>query len=229
MKTKLSWLENALLIAPFLVLAAMWTRLPERVPIHWNLEGKIDGWASKPFGLLLLPLMSVAINGLLRVVPRLDPKLRNTLGKEDRMSTVLQIIRLSLVGFCGAIFYAQIMAALGRPVAMGRIVVPSTLVLLAIMGNYLGNLRPNYFAGIRTPWTLESPETWRATHRLGGRLMFFGSLVLLVLQFFVNEATAAFLFVTSAISLAVWGFWYSWHHFRTHGAGAESLAGRLEN
>ena len=168
MKTKLPWLENALLAAPFLVLAAFWTQLPARVPIHWNLQGEINGWASKPFGLLLLPLMSLAINTLLRFLPRLDPKLRGKLDKEDRMSTVLQIIRLALAGFCGAVFYAQMMAACGRPVAMGRITVASTLLLLAIMGNYLGNLRPNYFAGIRTPWTLESPATWRATHRLGG-------------------------------------------------------------
>jgi uncharacterized membrane protein len=217
MKKKLSWLENALLGAPFLVLAALWTHLPARVPIHWNLRGEIDGWATKSFGLLLPPLMSLAINTLLRFVPRFDPKLRGTLGKEDRMSTVLQIIRLSLAAFCGAVFYGQIMAALSRPVAMGRIIGASTLLLMAIMGNYLGNLRPNYFAGIRTPWTLESPATWRATHRLGGRLMFFGSLVLLALQFFLSESTAGILFLASVILLAVWGFWYSWRHFQTHG------------
>jgi uncharacterized membrane protein len=218
MKTKLSWLENALLITPFLVLATLWTRLPDRVPIHWNLRGEIDGWASKSFGLLILPLTSLVINILFRWLPRFDPKLRGKLVKEDRMTTVLQILRLAVAGFFGAVFYATIMAALGRPLAMGRIVTASTLLLLAIMGNYLGNLRPNYFAGIRTPWTLESPETWRATHRLGGRLMFFGSLVLLALQFFLSEATAAIVFTTSAISLAVWGFWYSWRHFRTHAA-----------
>jgi uncharacterized membrane protein len=91
-----------------------------------------------------------------------------------------------------------------------------TLLLLAIMGNYLGNLRPNYFAGIRTPWTLESPETWRATHRLGGRLMFFGSLLLFVLQFFLSESAAVGILVTSVLLLAARGIFYSWHHFRTH-------------
>jgi uncharacterized membrane protein len=229
MKTKLSWLENALLIAPFLVLAALWTHLPERVPIHWNLQGEVNGWASKSSGLLSLPLMSVAVNVLLRFVPRFDPKLRGKLGKDDRMSTVLQIIRVALVAFSGVVFYDLIMAALGRPVAGGRLMLSSTLLLLAVMGNYMGNLRPNYFAGIRTPWTLESPATWRATHRLGGRLMFFGSLLLLVLQFFLSESMTNILFTASLILLAVWAFWYSWRHFRTHGSDAESLPGRLEN
>ena len=92
------------------------------------------------------------------------------------------------------------------------------LVLLAIMGNYLGNLRPNYFVGIRTPWTLESAETWRATHRLGGRLMFFGALLLLAAEFFLSQSAFGYLFVTLILLLVAWSFLYSWHHFRTHGA-----------
>jgi uncharacterized membrane protein len=77
-------------------------------------------------------------------------------------------------------------------------------------------VRPNYFVGIRTPWTLENPETWRATHRLGGRLMFFGAILLLLAQFFLSEGLFAWLLVTSILSLAIWGFVYSWHHSRTH-------------
>ena len=90
------------------------------------------------------------------------------------------------------------------------------LVFFVVMGNYLGNLRPNFFVGIRTPWTLENPETWRATHRLGGRLMFFGALILLVAQLFLSEAIFGLLFVSSILSLAAWGIAYSWHHCRTH-------------
>ena len=91
------------------------------------------------------------------------------------------------------------------------------LLFFVVLGNYLGNLRPNYFIGIRTPWTLENPETWRATHRVGGRLMFFGALILLLLQFLLNERIFEWLFVASILALAAWGFVYSWHHCRTHG------------
>jgi uncharacterized membrane protein len=92
------------------------------------------------------------------------------------------------------------------------------LVFFVVVGNYLGNLRPNYFVGIRTPWTLEDPETWRATHRLGGRLMFFGGLILLLAQFVLSEGSCGLLFVGSILALAAWGFIYSWHHSRTHAA-----------
>jgi len=217
MKNKLNWLEVILLVTPVPILVIFWNDLPARVPIHWNLHGKIDGWTSKPFGILFIPLMSVAIIALLHVLPRLDPKLRRSAGNQGRMKTVLGILRLALAAFFVVLFGMQVEAALGHPVRAARIVPMATLFLLAIIGNYLSTLRPNYFFGIRTPWTLESPDTWRATHRLGGRLMFYGSVLLLLLQFFISESTVMILFITSVLLLVTWAFWYSWHHFHAQG------------
>lgn len=217
MKNKLNWLEAVLLVAPLLALVTLWNQLPARVPIHWNLHGQIDGWASKPFGMLVLPLISLGIIALLHVLPRFDPKLQRSGNAQGRMQSVLGILRLAYAAFFATLFSMQVAAALGHPVAVGRIVPAATLLLLAIIGNYLANLRPNYFAGIRTPWTLESPATWRATHRLGGRLIFYGSLLLLLLQFFVSASTFGILLVTSVVLLVIWAYWYSWHHFHTQG------------
>jgi uncharacterized membrane protein len=219
-KNKLLWLEAALLLTPFVALAAYWNQLPTRVPIHWNLKGEIDGWSSKP-GMLILPLTGLGVVALMHVVSWLDPKLRRVLGETDRMHKVLQILRIAFAAFFGALFLAQLAAGLSQAMPSGRIIFLSTLILLAILGNYSGNLRPNYFIGIRTPWTLENPETWRATHRLGGRLMFFGSLLLIILQFFLSQSTMGFLFGTLMLLLGVWAFVYSWHHFRTHGVTSQ--------
>jgi uncharacterized membrane protein len=216
MKSKLTWLEASLLLAPFIVLALSWDQLPPRVPIHWDLHGEINGWASKAFGILLLPLMSLGLVVLLRFLPRLDPKLRQTLSAHERMHTALQILRIAIAAFFDVIFCIIVTAALGHNLPVTRIGLGSTLLLLAILGNYLGTLRPNYFIGIRTPWTLENPETWRATHRLGGRLMFFGSLFLLLIQFFLSQSAFGTFFLGAIVALVVWAFVYSWHHSRTH-------------
>jgi uncharacterized membrane protein len=144
------------------VVVAFWNKLPARVPVHWNVRGEVDRWASsKPIEIFVLPLIAGAVVALLRVLPWLDPKLRATLQENERMRAALQIMRLALAAFFGALFSIQIATALGYTIASGRAVIWCTLVLLAIMGNYLGNLRPNYFIGIRTPWTLESAATWR--------------------------------------------------------------------
>jgi uncharacterized membrane protein len=216
MKNKLNWLEGALLLAPMVALVVLWRELPERVPMHWNLRGEIDSWGSKPL-LLFMPITGLVVIGLLHFLPRIDPKLRHSTAALGRMQNAVQMLRLALAAFFGAIFCIQCAVALGHDLPVSRFIPVSLLLLLAVIGNYLSNLRPNYFAGIRTPWTLESPATWRATHRLGGRLLFFGSLTLLLLRFFVNESLFLTLFLTAVALYAAWAIWYSWHHFHRRG------------
>jgi uncharacterized membrane protein len=218
MKKKLAWLEAGLVIAPFVALAIIWNELPDRVPIHWNLGGEIDGWAPKTTGLLITPLIGVIVVALLHFVSWLDPKLRRHLVKTDRMNKVLQILRLAFAAFFDAILSVQLAASFGYTIASARFMNVCVLVLFVILGNYLPNLRPNYLIGIRTPWTLENAETWRVTHRLGGRLMFYGALLLLILEFFVSSSTSGILLMIFALLLVAWALLYSWHHYRTRGA-----------
>ena len=223
MKDKLAWLEAVLLITPFVAVVVLWSQIPGRVPIHWNLRSEIDDWASKPIGLLMTPLIGLLMVGLLHIVSWLDPKLRRGLHQGDKMHTVLQILRVAFAGLFDAIFAVQITAALDRTIPAAQLMQVSILILFAILGNYLPNLRPNYFIGIRTPWTLESPETWRATHRLGGKLMFFGPVLLLVLEFFLNRSLFDPLFLTFIALLVVWSSAYSWYHFRRHVTTRQSV------
>lgn len=214
MKKKSNWLEAALLAAPFFVLVLVWKQLPEKIPMHWNLAGQADRWSSSKAGILLAPLLSLGVLVLCHVLPRLDPKLRASSAPPGRMPAVLQIIRSTLAGFFCILFGLQLAAAFHWPISAPRLVLASLLLLFAIIGNYLGNLQPNYFFGIRTPWTLENPATWRATHRHGGRLMFFISNTLLLLQFFISEPLMVLLTSGLLLLLAIWCVFYSWHDFR---------------
>ncbi len=91
MKNKLNWLEAALLIAPFVVLAATWNKLPARFPAHWNASGEIDRWTSNRAEVLILPVIMLAVVALLHALPSFDPRLRKTLQSPDRMHTVLRV------------------------------------------------------------------------------------------------------------------------------------------
>lgn len=44
---------------------------------------------------------------------------------------------------------------------------------------WLQRLPPNYFAGIRTPFTLRSPENWYRTHHAAAPLLIFGGIAIL--------------------------------------------------
>lgn len=51
--------------------------------------------------------------------------------------------------------------------------------LLVAIGSVLGKVRPNWFVGIRTPWTLSSKLAWTKTQRLGGWLLIAEGLIVM--------------------------------------------------
>jgi uncharacterized membrane protein len=48
--------------------------------------------------------------------------------------------------------------------------------MIALIGNYMGNIRQNYFIGIKVPWTLNNEENWNKTHRMAGKLWVVGGI-----------------------------------------------------
>lgn len=55
---------------------AVYPAMPETVPIHWGVDGSVDGWGDKWWALsvVILPLFLLA---LLSLFPKMDPKGRN--------------------------------------------------------------------------------------------------------------------------------------------------------
>lgn len=56
----------------------------------------------------------------------------------------------------------------------------STGLLLILFGKFLPKLKNNYVVGIKLPWTLNSDENWRRTHRLGGFTYVIGGSIILI-------------------------------------------------
>jgi uncharacterized membrane protein len=104
--------------------------------------------------------------------------------------------------------------AAGIPVDMNRTITNAMLILFMILGNFMGNLRPNYFAGIRTPWTLDDPEIWRATHRIGARILFYGCLALLLTQWLLSSDQFLYVSLGCLLGCSIWSIAYSYLLFR---------------
>ena len=76
MNKKVIWALLAFCAASFIGQLIIYPRLPEQVPVHWNANNEIDGWAGKGSALLmgLLPLLMLL---LFIAVPKIDPKKEN--------------------------------------------------------------------------------------------------------------------------------------------------------
>jgi uncharacterized membrane protein len=166
-------------VVVLLVLTAGWwayPHLPPRVPTHWNFRGEVDGYSSRFAATFVLPLVMLGLAALFQVLPKIDPRRKNYAKFSDTYWLIVNVI-LIFFGLVQALVLAN---GLGAPVSMGRILPIGIGFLMMLIGNVLGRLRPNWFIGIRTPWTLSSDEVWRKTHRLGGRLFVAGGILLML-------------------------------------------------
>jgi immunity protein, SdpI family len=156
-----------LLLAANVGIAAYgWATLPDVVPVHWGINGEADRMGGRA-ELLLLPLASLGTYVLLRVLPRIDPGRDNYAQFGDAYAA----IRLLILAGLTAMAAVTVLAAGGAPVNVSRVMGVITGLLVAGLGNLMGKVRPNFFVGIRTPWTLTSKRAWVKTHRVGGWVM----------------------------------------------------------
>ncbi len=160
--------------AAVLVAAALsWTGAPERVPVHWSAQGNVDRWGGRAEGLLLLPFIVVALSVLQRVLPRLDPGRANYANFAGAWSSVW----LAITVLMASLYAAVLLEMHGHGVDMARVAPALLGGLFVLLGAFMGKLRPNWFMGIRTPWTLSSKTSWIRTHRLAGWMFLVSGLV----------------------------------------------------
>jgi uncharacterized membrane protein len=154
-----------LIAAMFVAAGLRWGSVPDRIPIHWNAAGEVDGYGGKFAGLLLTPIITLGLYLLLKYIPRIDPARQNY---ETFAGTYL-MVRVVLLVYLAFVFGVTLLA-IGREESFptGDLITGSVGVLFVLLGGMMGKFRPNWFAGIRTPWTLTSKLSWTKTHRVGG-------------------------------------------------------------
>jgi len=156
-----------------------WDRLPPHLATHWDASGHVNGYSSRAFGGLFAPGLIVLLTLLFQVLPVLDPRRQNY----EKFIHTYWVIANSVGLFIGVAHVMVIANGLGYPVAMTRIVPLGLGILFIALGNVLPRVEPNWFVGIRTPWTLSSDTVWRKTHRTGGWLMVLGGFALVACAF----------------------------------------------
>lgn len=202
-----------LLIANTAIVAAMtalsvwaWKIVPEaaKIPLHWNIDGNPDRFGSKFEALLVMPGMALAITLLLVLLPNLDPRRSNV----EASAKFWNATAISVALFLAYIHVLLVLGATGQRIDVLNGMIPALCLLFAVIGNYLSKTRSNWFAGIRTPWTLSSEYSWEKTHRWAGRLFVGSSLATAIAWLTVGPQWAigvlvVSLLVTSLVTIAL--------------------------
>ncbi len=154
-----------LVVAALAAAVSVWAYplLPATVATHWNLQGTPDGYSGRLWAVAVMPIVIVGLTGLFRVLPNVDPRRENYTKFLDTYWLIANVV-LAFAGVAHALIVAN---GLGYTVQVDRLLPVGIGLLLAFLGNYLTRVEPNWFVGIRTPWTLSSDTVWRRVHRTG--------------------------------------------------------------
>lgn len=187
-----------MVLLPLIYLAYLWADLPDSVPLHWNIEGEVDRYGNKSELILIPFLLPILTYVIFLVAPYIDPKnkLKSKDSKFNKLKT-LMIVFMSIL----AIYILN--ASKNESLSSPNSIVMLIGVLYIALGNYFKTIKPNYFIGIRTPWTLENENIWRKTHKMAGKMWFIGGLIVVLNSFTLEEQINLYVFlaVTGIISI----------------------------
>jgi uncharacterized membrane protein len=168
----------------FIIISAIasfyfYARFPERVPIHWNFQGQVDNYGSPFFAAFFFPALLIFLYILFLFLPYADPK-------KDRykeFSGAYHIFKGMIIFIMSAIYFIASLNGLSYNIPIS-LFVPSLIGLMFIvMGVLMPRIKPNWFMGIRTPWTMSNEEVWRKTHIFGGKIFIAAGIMLALIPF----------------------------------------------
>ena len=166
-------LTSIIVVLPMIAGLILWKQLPDTMAVHFGTDNSPNGWSSKPFAVIGLPVLMLAVHLICVGITLNDPKRKNI--SEKMKGLIFWIVPVvSLI--CNISIY---MAALGKKINIGMITGCAVRFVFVLVGNYMPKLKQNYTVGIKLPWTLSSEENWNKTHRLAGWLWILAGTALM--------------------------------------------------
>ena len=197
-----------LIILSFTISAFFYNSVPDRMASHWGVNGQANGFMGKNIALFLLPGILAVMYGLLKVIPKIDPRKENIKSFEKNYNFFVLVTITFL-------FYVHILTLIwnmGYYFNMTYAVMPGVSIIFFSVGILMEKTKMNYSIGIRTPWTLASETVWNKTHKLGG-MVFKTIAILMFISMFLPKIFLV-LSIIFMIGLLVWVVVYSYLEFR---------------
>lgn len=197
----------AIILMPQIYLAYIWTSLPDKIPVQWGLDGEVNRYGGS-LELFLITLMPLIIYLTFWIIPKIDLK-----KKLHKMGGKFQNLKIwfTLMMSMFAIFFLY--AAAHQSINIQNYLFVLLGFLFIIIGNYFKTIQPNYFLGIRTPWTLENETVWKETHRLAGKIWFVGGLLIILAGLIISRQNINYVMLTIIGIISIIPIVYSYFKF----------------
>lgn len=194
-----------LFAATLIIGLVSYSKLPEQIPIHFDAAGNVDNYGGRIY-IFLEPAVILFMIITAEVAKNIDPKKSayNKFNKQYYLIFFLVSILMLLVQLY-TLAYSLNIKTLNISILMPFVVG----LLFTFIGNSMPKFKQNFYAGIRTSWTLSDEEVWFKTHRFGGKVWFIGGIIMMISSILSSSLKMWIFFCTVAI-LAIAPMVYSY-------------------
>ena len=210
---QIEWLVIIIILAaPFGYLFTMYNNLPQTIPTHFNLQGKADGYGDKSTLILtslMMTVVGIGVYFLVKYAHKIDPK--KAAGQSPEL---LKKIALSVVLFLSLIQIIIIHSSVAEHLDGTKFIFPLIGIFLAVLGNFMHSIKPNYFIGFRIPWTLENEDNWRQTHYLVSKVWVAGGILMAAISLLASPIIGFIGFCIILLTMIVAPIVYSYQLYK---------------
>jgi len=197
-----------IILTSFIVGIYSYPKMTETIASHWDIQGEVNGYISKVWGLFLMPLLSLGLFLLFITIPKIDPLKQNIAKFRKYFDGFVILIILFL-------FYLQLLTIFwnfGFTFNIIQFLIPAFSILFFYLGILIENSKRNWFIGIRTPWTMSSDKVWDKTHKIGGKLFKIAAIIVLIGVLF--ESYAFYFMLIPIIIVVIYTAVYSYLEYK---------------
>lgn len=184
------------------------------VPLNYGINGKPNAFGPKSDLFItesILAGSSILVYLLMKFLPAIDPKKNVKFGEKTFMK-----LGFGIVIFMAALNVAITFSTINNSFSINDLIMPLVGLLFVFLGNVMYSLRPNYFAGIRTPWTLESEDNWVATHHMTSTIWVTCGISLTFFRLIYTSPLDTYVFIVGIGIMSFVPVIYSYWYFKKH-------------
>ena len=160
-------------LLPIVIGLVLYRQLPDQLPIHWGLNGQANAYMGKLLAILLMPCLMLALNMVLHAAVVLNLGKSTNPKIEKLLMWLLPIMAIVIQSL-------SFSEALGYHLSISLFVMCIIGILFLMLGNYVPKTTINRAFGFRFPSTLNNPDNWQKTNRLGGIMLVISGLLFII-------------------------------------------------
>lgn len=204
------------MLLPMLAGILMWSKLPDQMPVHFDINQVPDSYASKGIVVFGFFAFILVIDILMVLV--------TSITDEKRKAIPDKVFRLMLF-ICPAIYIVVMACCVCYALELSTNIAAPILFVLGIvfivLGNYIPKVRMNPVLGVRIKWTMESKKNWEHTHRYSGWMMCLLGIAFIVMAVVAligvpNMAVVFIVFLVLVVLAIISMVVYSYLFYKNH-------------